>query len=273
MNKNQILQSEWLDILFDGKNKQYGAYDLRKTYNERLKKAMLGALSVAALFVTVVLMAKSQKAAPTVLSVMDISLEKIKEDKPKIELEKPIPKEPIKLKTVSVTPPKIVTDAEVLPEESIKPIDELENVQISNFNQEGDKSNDVINPPIEKSVAGVSLVAKDDTEIEIFYSVQIPAEFPGGLSGWKNYLERHLNSDMPISNGAPAGRYTVLVSFLVDKTGAISDVVAENDPGYGTKAEAVRVIAKGPHWKPAMQNGSKVIYRHKQSITFLVAEE
>ena len=78
---------------------------------------------------------------------------------------------------------------------------------------------------------------------------------------------------MPISNGAPAGRYTVVVSFTVDKTGAISDVVAENDPGYGTKAEAVRVIAKGPNWKPAVQNGSKVIYRHRQSITFLVAEE
>lgn len=273
MDKNQILQSEWLDILFDGKNKQYGAYDLRKTYNERLKKAMLGALSIAALFVTVVLLAKSQKSAPTVLSVMDISLEKIKEDKPKIELEKPIQKEPIKLKTVSVTPPKIVTDAEVLPEESIKPIDALENVQISNFNQEGEQSNETTNPPIEKSINGVSLVGKDNEADKIFYNVQVPAEFPGGLNGWRNYLERHLNSDMPISNGAPAGRYTVVVSFTVDKTGAISDVVAENDPGYGTKAEAVRVIAKGPNWKPAVQNGSKVIYRHRQSITFLVAEE
>ncbi len=78
MDKNQILQSEWLDILFDGKNKQYGAYELRKTYNDRLKKAMLGALSIAALFVTVVLMAKSQKTLPTVLSVIDISLEKLK---------------------------------------------------------------------------------------------------------------------------------------------------------------------------------------------------
>lgn len=64
-----------------------------------------------------------------------------------------------------------------------------------------------------------------------------------------------------------------MVSFLVDKLGVISDVVAENDPGYGTKAEAIRVISKGPHWKPAMQNGSKVNYRHKQSISFLVSDE
>jgi protein TonB len=140
--------------------------------------------------------------------------------------------------------------------------------------KKGIKNIDIVNPPIEKSIAGVSLIAKEeDAETEIFYVVQIPAEFPGGISGWKNYLERNLNSDIPVSNGAPAGRYTVLVSFLVDKTGAISDVVAENDPGYGTKAEAVRVIAKGPHWKPAIQNGNKVIYRHKQSITFMVSEE
>lgn len=273
MDKNQILQSEWLDILFDGKNKQYGAYELRKTYNDRLKKAMLGALSIAALFVTVVLMAKSQKSLPTVLSVIDISLEKIKEDKPKLELEKPIKKDPIKLKTVSVTPPQIVKDQAISPEEDIKPVDELDNVEISNFNQDGDKNNDMTNPPIEKPVSGVSLVAKGTEDETIFYAVQMPAEFPGGLNGWRNYLERHLNSDLPISNGAPAGRYTVVVSFTVDKSGAISDVVAENDPGYGTKAEAIRVIAKGPNWKPAMQNGSKVIYRHKQSITFLVAEE
>ena len=86
-------------------------------------------------------------------------------------------------------------------------------------------------------------------------------------------MERNLDSDLPVSNGAPAGKYTVVVSFLVDKNGVISDVVAENDPGYGTKAEAVRVITKGPNWKPAIQNGNKVIYRHKQSISFMVSEE
>jgi D-alanyl-D-alanine endopeptidase (penicillin-binding protein 7) len=61
--------------------------------------------------------------------------------------------------------------------------------------------------------------------------------------------------------------------FIVSKTGDISDVTAENDPGYGTKAEAIRVITKGPKWKPAVQNGRNVIYRHKQSITFQVSEE
>mgnify|MGYP001792854516 FL=1 len=103
--------------------------------------------------------------------------------------------------------------------------------------------------------------------------VQIAAEFPGGIPAWTKYLERNLNRDLPVENGAPPGKYTVVVTFIVSKTGDISDVSAENDPGYGTKAEAIRVITKGPRWKPAVQNGRNVIYRHKQSITFQVSEE
>jgi protein TonB len=65
----------------------------------------------------------------------------------------------------------------------------------------------------------------------------------------------------------------VYLNFIVDKSGNISEVTAENDPGYGTKEEAIRVLKKGPVWKPAVQNGRYVIYRHRQSITFQVAEE
>jgi len=72
MDKNQILQSEWLDILFDGKNKSYGAYELRKTYNGRLKKAMIISFSIAALFVTVLLMANENNTVAKTLSVIDI---------------------------------------------------------------------------------------------------------------------------------------------------------------------------------------------------------
>lgn len=103
-----------------------------------------------------------------------------------------------------------------------------------------------------------------------FTQVQILAEFPGGLPAWTEYLERNLNKDFVKKNGGPPGKYTVVVSFVISKTGTISEVTAENDPGYGTGEEAVRLIEKGPKWKPAMQNGKAVIARHKQSITFIV---
>ena len=108
---------------------------------------------------------------------------------------------------------------------------------------------------------------------KLFTSVQIQAEFPGGQSGWVRYLERTLNRDLPVENGAPTGKYTVVVSFIVSKDGSISEVKAENDPGYGTKEEAERVIQRGPKWKPAVQNGRSVIYRQRQSIVFMVSED
>ncbi|TAG11963.1 MAG: hypothetical protein EAZ41_05225 [Sphingobacteriia bacterium] len=99
---------------------------------------------------------------------------------------------------------------------------------------------------------------------------QIPAEFPGGLAEWNKYISRSLNGNIPVDKGAPSGTYSVEISFAILKDGTISDVVAENDPGYGTKEEAMRVIYKSPDWKPAVQNGKNVIYRHKQKISFTV---
>jgi hypothetical protein len=102
-------------------------------------------------------------------------------------------------------------------------------------------------------------------------NVNIPAEFPGGQKGWVRYLENNLDRDLPIKNGAPAGKYAVIVSFIVDKDGNINNVKGENDPGYGTKEEAERILKIGPKWLPASQNGVNKIYRHRQSIVFVVS--
>ena len=96
--------------------------------------------------------------------------------------------------------------------------------------------------------------------------------FPGGAKGWLTYLQNNLKADVPAKNNAPKGTYTVTVSFLVDENGKVSEVKAIKDPGYGTAAEAVRVIAKGPAWIPATQNGQKVTYRQKQNITFQITQ-
>ncbi len=108
---------------------------------------------------------------------------------------------------------------------------------------------------------------------KLFTQTQVPPSFPGGLSAWTNYLQRNLNRDIPVEKGGPPGKYTVVVEFIVDKEGKLSDIKAMNDPGYGTAAEAVRVIEKGPHWVPATQNGKTVVAKHRQSITWVIAGE
>lgn len=101
--------------------------------------------------------------------------------------------------------------------------------------------------------------------------VQIPAEFPGGQKGWINYLEKSVDTDLPLRKGAPVGKYSVVVSFVVDKEGNVTNVKAENNPGYGTMEEAIRVLKNGPKWVPATQNGENVIYRQRQAIVFMVS--
>lgn len=275
MDINKIQSADILDILFDGRNKEYGAYDLRKTYNKRIKFSLAGMVLICILMLVGSLIANSTKKAAGPLVVADMELTKVNEEKkPEPPPPPPPPKqEPPKVEMAKFTPPKIVKDEEVKPEEEIKEVEKMEDTKIGTINQEGAKDEGVVAPPVEKSTGVVEAPKAEEDYDKVFTVVQIAAEFPGGLPAWTKYLERNLNRDLPVENGAPPGKYTVVVSFIVSKTGAISDVVAENDPGYGTKAEAIRVITKGPSWKPAVQNGRNVIYRHRQSITFQVSEE
>lgn len=272
METQLILQSDLLDILFDGKNKNYGAYDLRKTYEHRIKIGLITTCTITAIIVALILSANRFGKTQAAQQVVDFELSSISEET-KV-LEPPSPKKIIQpTKTVAVTPPIIVKETEIDPIDEVKSVDDLENTKIGNFNQEGKTTTNIVEAPVENNGTGVKAIQSADESEIVFTTVQIPAEFPGGVGGWMKYLQRNLNSSLPVDNGAPAGKYTVIVSFIVDKNGGISDVIAENDPGYGTKAEALRVITKGPNWKPAIQNGRAVIYRHKQSITFQVSED
>ena len=276
MDINKLQTADVLDIIFDGRNKEYGAYDLRKTYNKRLTYALVSMLLLCLLMLVISVIANSVGKEKTQVMVQDISLENMKTEEKKPEPPPPPPppkQEPPKVEITKFTPPKIVKDEEVKPEEEIKEVEKLEDTKIGTFNQEGVKDEGLVAPPVEKGTGVVEAPKVEEDYDKVFTVVQIPAEFPGGLPAWSRYLERNLNRDIPVENGAPQGRYTVIVAFTVSKTGAISDVQAENDPGYGTKAEAIRVITKGPAWKPAVQNGRNVIYRHKQSITFVVSDD
>ncbi len=122
-------------------------------------------------------------------------------------------------------------------------------------------------------VSGVSLTSEKETYDKVFTVAQEPASFPGGPSAWAKYLEQNLNRDKPVNKGAPPGNYRVNLSFIVDQEGDIKDVVAENNPGYFTKDEAIRVMLSSPKWIPAKQNGQAVVSQNKKSITFVVSEE
>lgn len=274
MEKKFTQRNDILEILFANRNKDYGAYELRVMYNKRMKYALSFMLLLCLLFTVGSILANGKDKSKViayvgpVLELEDITEppeEPVKPPEQKIE-QRPVAQEPL-------TPPQIVKDNLVEEKDVMLEVDDYEKVKIGNTKIEGDII-DVVMPPVEPTTSVTKGIKSNADELDNkFISVQIPARFPGDIQAWTRYLERNLNSDIPIENGAPASVYTVIVTFTVDKDGKVSDVKAENDPGYGTKEEAIRVIKKGPNWIPANQNGNPVVYRHKQMITFKVSEQ
>ncbi len=105
-----------------------------------------------------------------------------------------------------------------------------------------------------------------------FEKVEEEASFPGGLSAWKTFLVKNLNPNTPVDNGAPSGKYTVIVQFVVSKDGTVSNIKALTKFGYGVEEEVVRIIAKSGAWNPARQNGKNVNAYRKQPVTFVVEQ-
>lgn len=107
---------------------------------------------------------------------------------------------------------------------------------------------------------------------KIFEKVESEPGFPGGNEKWKEYLQMNCKSTVATDNGAPEGKYTVLVQFMVDKEGNIGDIRPLTNHGYGMEPEVIRIITKGPKWIPAVQNGKKVRAYKKQAVTFEVSD-
>lgn len=274
MEANKILQADVLDIIFDGKNKEYGAYELRKSYAKRLTKALvITSALLLVVFIGSLLANYANFGTDDELEVVDTQMAEIKPDEPlpPPPPPPPVPPPPPEIKQVQFTPPKVVKDEEVQPDEKIEEI--KEDAAISTQTVETDNTTQIVQAPVEDKGTSVVEAPKTDDENKIFTKVEVEAIFPGGDIGWRRYLERNLNAQVPIENSAPEGSYTVIVKFIVSKNGAISDVQAETSLGYGMEAEAIKIIKKGPAWTPAIQNGRSVNAYRRQPITFLVSGE
>lgn len=276
MEANKILNADLLDIIFEGKNKSYGAYDLRKTYASRLKKALAATfIALAVILVGSVLANKVGDSSDDDIEVLDTQMAEIKKDEPVVI--PPPPPPPVKpppppeINQVKFTPPKVVKDEEVKPEEKIEEI--KDDAAISTKTVETENKVQIVQAPVEDKGTVVAEVPVEDDEGKVFNKVEIEAAYPGGTAAWTKYLRNNLDANTPVDNGAAEGTYTVIVRFIVSKDGSISDVVSETKHGFGMEAEAMKIIKKGPRWTPAQQNGRMVNAYRRQPITFVVQEQ
>jgi periplasmic protein TonB len=270
MDVNKILNADILDIIFEDRNKEYGAYDLRKTYNRRLITALLGTGAVILLLFTGYFLSNinggSKKAPPV---VQDVQLEEVKEDKKNEPPPPPPPKiEPPKVEMAKFTPPKIVKDEEVKQDEKPPEQEKLDETKIGTVNQEGVKDEGITAPPVNDAGKGVVEAPKETEDYDkTFTKVEIESTYPGGMAAWQRYLNKNLHYPDEAMSTEIQG--SVIVQFIVDKEGNVSDVEAISGPEQGgLREEAVRVIKKSGKWTPAIQNGRQVKSYKKQPVGF-----
>ena len=275
MEANRILQSDLLDLLFEGRNKDYGAYELRKKYNRRMTVALLitAAVLIGIVVATVLANTLGKGNSDKQEVVHDVVIQNVQEEQKPPPPPPPPPKAPPppKVEMAKFTPPVIKKDEEVKKEE-IPPVEKLQDTKIDVLNQEGVKDEHIATPPVVDEGKAVVEAPKEDPD-QVFTKVEIEASVD--MKMWKRHLESQLQRyiEDAASQGMAPGQYTVQVRFLVERDGSINDVHALNDPGYGLGKGAEDVVRRGPKWNPGEQNGRKVRSYHTQPITFVVSEQ
>ena len=275
MEPNQIKDADILDILFEGRNKDYGAYELRKTYDRRIKKAMFmtGAV-VGLLCIGYFVAGRSSGKSVTPLAMEDMELANVKEPDKPLPLPPPPKLPPQQVATIRLTTTRIVPDNQVKPDEKPPENEQANEMKIGTANVKGAADENIDAPPSTGTAAGVveAPKKKDDDEDGRFMPVEIEASFPGGSSAWLRFLNKNLRYSSDAQDRGIQG--TVLVQFVVDKDGNVSDVQAISGPEEGgLKEEAVRVIRKSGKWTPGVQNGRYVKSYKRQPIIFQIAAE
>jgi protein TonB len=268
MTNKEILQADLLDILFEHRNKLYGAYTLRKTYTHRLGLALAVALSTVLLFILMSFINKKDNGDHNRnrSDIVKITPLVIPDDKPK-DPEPPRDKPKPPTAQVDYQPPTIVEDDKV--KEDLVDINDIINANIGNQNLDGDKPNDIANAKTEPEGNGdisTKVVEKNDAPI-------LPSHgptFPGGTEAWLGFLQRYLQSPEDLE---PGQRIEVQVRFWIDVDGKVSKPEIIKSGGSSFDKEVLRVMKKMPRWDPAMQNGNFIAVPYTQPVIFLGVEQ
>ena len=272
---------EWCDLVFEGKNKDFGAYVNRTESPKRHLRAViytvLGALLVGLLtfgLIKVNEYIEQKRIADMaeqeeVLIDMSQDAEEPEQEQERLEQPKPevLPEEV--LKSVKVTELQIVEDDKVKKEDEIKTQDELKETETAfgqKDNEKGTEDRNVTRTLKEEVVVEKPVEKKEEKKEEIFRSVEQMPQFPGGEAALMKYLQSHINYPPMAAENNVQGR--VVVQFVVDKTGKVGEVKVVRSVDKDLDKEAVRVCKSLPKFTPGRQNGQAVSVWYTLPVTF-----
>ncbi len=274
MTENQAKTATLDDIVFQNRNKAYGAYDLRKVYRPTLTKSMImgGALFILAMVSPMLI--KLLPGSKDELNLEEVELMKLPPPPPIDPNEPPPPPPPPvelpKVATIKFLPPEVKKDEEV-PEETPPPkVEELEKAAVSDKTQEGDPDAEqtVAAPEETAPVKEEAKVVEVEKEDQIFQVVEQQPEFPGGASALLGYLGKNIKYPAAASRANVSGR--VFMTFVVNTDGSIQDAQVLKGLGFGCDEEALRVVKTMPKWKPGKQSGRPVRVKYNLPVSFVL---
>lgn len=271
MTNSEILKSSMLELLFENRNKAYGAYALRKGYKNRLLIALAAGLSFILLFVFILSAGKTKSIHKPVVEIREgIVIKSIEMPKEKLKVPEKTKevvrkKQATKIATIKyTTPPEIKKDIEVKNE--MAAIKELEGKVIAEVTSIGKVADNTVVIEKEPVVAGNSSVKETEQTTPDFIMDERDPQFPGGQGALKQFLARNLSSPGQLEDGE---KKLVQIRFKVDKDGSVTTFEIVTSGGIEYDQEVVRVCKKMPRWLPAIQNGINVPVSYMLPITFI----
>lgn len=274
-NSSNLYGSEWLALVFQNRNKNYGAYALRTESSSIMVKALLIVVPVfILLFVGPMIYAQMQPVEPVVTQVVmnteDIEpIHEMKKEEPKKEepkKEEPAPQEPVKTKAFLA--PVVVAEPidDTPPPTSV----ELQTAVIGSANSEGKEGlGNALPTTPNTGGGGTGTEGTIDNSVHDITGVEQYPEFPGGMAAWAKFLQKNLRYPEMAQEASIQGK--VYISFVIEKDGTLSDVKLVRGIGYGCDDEAMRVIKKSPKWQAGKQNNTNVRVRYNMPINYTIS--
>ena len=280
MAKIDLYDPKWVDMVFAGKNKEYGAYQLRKGTSGRNIKSLLILVIAAALVggflawkVIEQKQAEEQQAYMEAMELAKLQEQAKKEEKkkpekvqPKIEAKKEIP---VARETQKFTAPVIKKDELVKEENQVKQMDKLDDkVAVGAEDKEGvkDRTVEAVRSEIAVAAPPPPPAPKPEVATKVFDVVEEMPSCPGGSAALMSYLSSNTKYPVVAQENGVQGR--VIVSFVVERDGSISDVKVARSVDPSLDREAQRVVKSMPKWKPGKQNGSAVRVKYTVPVVF-----
>ena len=270
MNSEEILKADVLDIIFENRNQQYGAYTLRKWYNSRLIKSLVIMTGVVTVLSAFTLIPKKNKKIKIDYIVSDTGFA----NPPKAAKKQPEPKpQPTNHKVIENNSQKFVSNLLIVKTDTIAKLNTLkDNAAIGDANNKGKQVGPTVITPLSTGTG----TGKDTVKTVVFSQPEITAspemmpEFPGGVNALRRFLEKNLTNPRQLEEGEII---SVKVKMVVGIDGKLQSFQTIEDGGNEFNNEVIRVLKKMPDWVPGKTNGKNISVYYTIPVKFIAADQ